>query len=510
MTGADRPLDPLAAFLAELAQQPEVPSFAASLERIARLTNDADASALLISDAIRQDVSLTGRILRIANSAMYRRQGVPVADVRQAVLLIGFERVKDFALGASVFDELRRRGSGLEELLASSLLSANHALHLALASDYARPEEAYLAGLFALLGETAMACWLPERHARVAQSLAQSAPDRAAAARGEFGFRFEDLGVALARRWNFPPQLVAALQPNDAVPPRTPVTGTVAHLPTLLRCASTLTEVIYRGPQAFDGDRLAAALQSWGPPLALDVGGALEVVSEARIDAGTTLRSLRFPADRLAQLQRGELAERVLEAISRGEGTRARRGVAVVEGQAGGAASGPPERALAALEQMRDLRASTAGDDATLTALVSAALEGLIGAGFDRAIFALANAQRSELRGRLVSPTTERDAIERFVIPLRSDVDFLGNMLRAGSDIFVPRVSSSALRTESPFRELRARRLVLLPLTAGDALLGALYADGTVPVTRFPEGVQGVCREIRNELNRFLGRQLRA
>ncbi|MBC7348287.1 MAG: HDOD domain-containing protein, partial [Clostridia bacterium] len=115
-----------------------------------RLTEDPDSTAADLNGVIGQDQALTAKILRLANSAYY---GFPrrIGTITEAVILLGFNTIRNLVLTASVSQVLQREapGYGLAkgELWRHALTSAMAARLLARKVRYRGAEEAFVAGL---------------------------------------------------------------------------------------------------------------------------------------------------------------------------------------------------------------------------------------------------------------------------------------------------------------------------------------------------------------------------
>ncbi|WP_421569810.1 HDOD domain-containing protein [Stenotrophomonas sp. PD6] len=64
------------------------------LPQLIQTVNDSDASARSMAAIIGQDAVLTGNLLRIANSPIYRLQAKPVDSLQRAVTLVGTEGIR--------------------------------------------------------------------------------------------------------------------------------------------------------------------------------------------------------------------------------------------------------------------------------------------------------------------------------------------------------------------------------------------------------------------------------
>lgn len=70
------------------------------LPQLTRAINDPSASAQSIAAILGQDPALAGNLLRIANSAMYRRQDAPIEHLERAVALLGTEGLRRTVMAA--------------------------------------------------------------------------------------------------------------------------------------------------------------------------------------------------------------------------------------------------------------------------------------------------------------------------------------------------------------------------------------------------------------------------
>lgn len=70
------------------------------LPQLTRAINDPSASAHTIAGILAQDPALAGNLLRIANSAFYRRHAEPVESLQRAVALLGTEGLRQIVLAA--------------------------------------------------------------------------------------------------------------------------------------------------------------------------------------------------------------------------------------------------------------------------------------------------------------------------------------------------------------------------------------------------------------------------
>ena len=90
------------------------PALEESRTRVLRVVGEVPAETGKIVEAIESDVALVSTVLRIANGISTPRRG-KISDIREAVEILGYERVEQLAQRAQTFDFFERR-EGLERL----------------------------------------------------------------------------------------------------------------------------------------------------------------------------------------------------------------------------------------------------------------------------------------------------------------------------------------------------------------------------------------------------------
>jgi len=118
------------------------------------LASQEGVAAPRLAKVIERDPSLAARLLKLANSAFFRT-GMPVGTLTQAIVKIGFDRVRMMALSLSLRDTFPMGKKGpmdYEKFWKLSLYRALIAKALALRLRSVHPEEAFDAGLLEEIG----------------------------------------------------------------------------------------------------------------------------------------------------------------------------------------------------------------------------------------------------------------------------------------------------------------------------------------------------------------------
>jgi len=152
---------------------PSLPAVAIKVLDLCRLE---DTSIATLAKTVQQDPALTGRILKVINSAFY---GLPnkIASISQAIGLLGIRKTKMVVLGFSVIQvrqTVTETDFDLRRYWAKAVCTAIAAKLLALHSSVHSPDEAFVAGLLQDIGVLALWQGLGQDYTRVLEKYRNS------------------------------------------------------------------------------------------------------------------------------------------------------------------------------------------------------------------------------------------------------------------------------------------------------------------------------------------------
>jgi len=198
-----------------LAAQGGLPSLGLALGRLVGLL-ESDREALHdLADLILSEVSLTERLLRLANTVQFRASSGTVTTITRAIMVLGFDRVRDAALSLILLEgllgspEAKRVQSEFERTWLASTLARE--LQSTQASGEA--EEAAIAAMFRRIGRLIVAAYAPETLAEIDRRSGGLEAGERGAARQVLGTSFEALSARVLRKWQLPERVIAAIQP---------------------------------------------------------------------------------------------------------------------------------------------------------------------------------------------------------------------------------------------------------------------------------------------------------
>jgi HD-like signal output (HDOD) protein len=87
----------LQACLAQITRLPDFPSFSENVAEVLTAALREDTSAQQLAKLVMRDYSLTLKVLRTANSALYNRSGKPLFSITHAMAMLGVDAVRNIA-----------------------------------------------------------------------------------------------------------------------------------------------------------------------------------------------------------------------------------------------------------------------------------------------------------------------------------------------------------------------------------------------------------------------------
>ncbi len=201
----------------------DLPTLPRTVLRITELVNDPKSSAEDIAGVITDDQVLTARLLKLVNSSFY---GFPqrISTVTGAIVLLGFDAIRNLLLTTSVFDLFagrnRKKKQEQEKFWDHSLGCAVGAKVIGNYLRHDKIEELFVSGLLHDIGKIVEMMFLPDEFAKVVAVINKENILMITAENKVLGYNHAEVGKLLAERWNLPVKLVQVVahhhQPNGA------------------------------------------------------------------------------------------------------------------------------------------------------------------------------------------------------------------------------------------------------------------------------------------------------
>lgn len=260
----------------ELKAANHLPSPSGTALEIIKLLQDEDANVRQLARLVQSDPALSARVLRFANSAALGARR-PIANIQDAVAMIGMKAVRNFALGLSLVGDNSQgpcRNFDYATFWAKSLLLAVTIAAVTARERTAMPEEVFSLGLLADIGRLALATAWPDEYS---ECLAEEDERRLLVLEHkQFAVDHDTLTLLLLDDWGMPTVFIDALKLSHS-------DGTVENS-RADRLSQQMVFARYLSRYCLADDRerslLLPELQLLGKNLNLDEGGLSVLVDE--------------------------------------------------------------------------------------------------------------------------------------------------------------------------------------------------------------------------------------
>jgi HD-like signal output (HDOD) protein len=218
---------------------------------LVRLAEEPRTDAKAIQQCLAQDPALVCKVLRVVNSSLYGLNR-PVADLNQAVSLLGIKPLKMLVLGFSLPDALFAGVAArqLQWYWTNTLTRAVMARLLAEQLWHRAPheaglgDEAFTAALLQDIGILVLLRELGQPYAKFLNGVIDEQCNLAALERDALGFDHGELSAALLGRWQLPQRLVAAIAIPKWRAKLARLESPEADLPQILHLAELLMQLV--------------------------------------------------------------------------------------------------------------------------------------------------------------------------------------------------------------------------------------------------------------------------
>jgi putative nucleotidyltransferase with HDIG domain len=201
--------------LKEIEHLPTLPQV---VTKVLAMTDSDKFNALDLSREM--DQSLSAKVLKMANSAYYGARAVrKVNNIHHAIVIIGFDAVKEIILTTSLFHTFRdsQEVKSLQPLWQHSLECALVAKRMAWVYRYDAMDEAYLVGLIHDIGKLVIQQYFPEQF-RLIKGKNDNGVEDLEAEKEILGMNHASIAGRLAEHWNFPEAIVESIaQHHDPI-----------------------------------------------------------------------------------------------------------------------------------------------------------------------------------------------------------------------------------------------------------------------------------------------------
>lgn len=499
----------------------DFPTLSASVSRVQALSDSETDSMQALSDEVLQDVALTQKLLRVVNTAHYRRAGTdPISTVSRAVALIGVGGVRNMALSLMLLDHMQDKVHAqqlkvefLRTVMAGTLASE-------LSHNSKEAENAYLGALFRNLGRLLVSFYLPDDAEQIRKlcepgSQGQPGMTEAQAAQKVLGVSLHSLADKVGQMWGLPDGLLACMAPTSADIPTRSMAARPERTWWLASMANAAADSMLNAEPVALGDVLGGLNASYAKALDLSPHALQDAASRARKRLTELTQALNMsvpaqsPADRL-------LDHYYVDAPNAGQAdgpSALELGLSAEDGALTADMPLPTQDTANVLTNGIQDITNTLLESFRLNDVLHMILETMLRAlNCRRVIFCLRDPKSASLLGRIGIGEGVDQVKSVFKIPLTlapgSTPDLFSVVCLKNADMLIADASAPTIVNRLPawFRDrVQAPTFLLLPLTMKrpgqpDIVLGMIYADkGTAGSLEINERELSLLRTLRNQ-----------
>lgn len=517
------------ALLKQLTEFEGLPAMAGSVSHVVRLASSEQDSIHRLASFLLDDVALTQKILRLANTVTYRSFGGPVSTISRAIVVVGFDTIKTSAVAMILADGMKdRKGQSVRNELTLALSASVIGREMGRRTHFRDPEEVAISALFKNIGRLLVAAYDHDLHSKIARLHETGGLSQRQASVEVLGSSFETIADGVLRAWGIPDSIIFALAPLHASvlrPPRTRaqwMQQVTTFSAALAGALPTMTDPGRDAPSK-------ALLSRFGAALELDAGTLATLVSAVVAETGILSTHAEHTFIEDGQAGSGNIAEEeqhgpqvptgdvpaavlipALAMIPAAAGDQdspptdvkpaiqsdpfadmVMHSPAPVESAEHFASGKPAQAKMMLMTGAQAMMQMMASRRCTINELATLALRTLHESmGFRYATVCLRDVKTGLYKSRTALGTASELLPPNFSFAVHGDKDIFHLAMKNDADLFISDATSPKIVDLLPawHREMlpETRSFMLLPLAVKGAPIGYFYADRDLPA---PEGI---------------------
>ena len=448
-----------------VSEKGDFPALSSAVREIVEAMHDEDHNASELTSAILSDFTLTQKVIRLANSAMYSAIGGEITTVTKAALVLGVDAIGHLALSVRFMDTLSNSvpdSSMARSEMAKSLLAGEIARKIASKANLKDVEEAVVCALLHHLGRLLVAFYFPEEWEKIAKITDGRFEAENAASEKVIGVSLDEIANEAAKRWHLPSKIAGSMKHHSGSMSAN-IPGSAEWLKLLAGFSAEAAAIAAEGKPGIE-----ALVDKYGEALLVPLDAISESVDSAVMDARENALLLDEKAP-----------------------------------------SGKPENASERLsEGIRNFRAALQ-EGLSFGNALNLALETLYSSmGFHRVVAILRDG--GTLKGRVGFGHGMPEILSGIVVPEIHAPDLFHLALSNNADLFIQDVRDPKISGKLPpwFGEslLDVQSFVLLPMSFNNHPIGALYGDWSHGIAYSVDKSElALMRSLRDHLMGVLG-----
>ncbi|MFA5243427.1 MAG: HDOD domain-containing protein [Sulfuricella sp.] len=495
--------------LRRMRHKSDFPALSESISTINRIASSESEGVTMLSNAILKDVALTSKLLKVVNAAYYTQYGGgTISTVSRAVVILGFDAVRNLALTLMLFDHLQNQehAAQLKDEFVRSLYGGIIAKGLAHKVGVRNAEEGFICALFHSLGKLLCMFYLMEEVEETNRVMQQKNMSEENASVSVLGMSYHEIGIGVARAWNFPDQISHSMRSLPADKIKKPA----SDMERLNILSAFSHEISRMATQEAGQDKIKELLritQRFGAPLD---------ISQKTIDAvaeNAAIEFAKFTSTLQLDLRQSAVARQLLKSSGQAERTTASGMTDAILGEGMSdeqthmielGSPGIHQNAQGILTQgIQDISNSLV-EGRSLNDIMRMIMETMYTSiGFSRVILCLKDARQNLMVARSGFGPDSSQIVREFKFSMAFAPDVFHVSLKNNVDIIIEDIDDPKIEARIPewYRKVvPAHTFVLFPVVLKNNPIALIYADkpkaGDI---KLPEQELNLLRVLRNQ-----------
>ena len=495
--------------LRRMRHKSDFPALSESISTINRIASSESEGVTMLSNAILKDVALTSKLLKVVNAAYYTQYGGgTISTVSRAVVILGFDAVRNLALTLMLFDHLQNQehAAQLKDEFVRSLYGGIIAKGLAHKVGVRNAEEGFICALFHSLGKLLCMFYLMEEVEETKRVMQQKNMSEENASVSVLGMSYHEIGIGVAKAWNFPDQISHSMRSLPADKIKKPA----SDMERLNILSAFSHEISRMATQEAGQDKIKELLritQRFGAPLD---------ISQKTIDAvaeNAAIEFAKFTSTLQLDLRQSAVAKQLLKSSGQPERTTASGMTDAILGEGMSdeqtrmielGSPGIHQNAQGILTQgIQDISNSLV-EGRSLNDIMRMIMETMYTSiGFSRVILCLKDARQNLMVARSGFGPDSSQIVREFKFSMAFAPDVFHVSLKNNVDIIIEDIDDPKIEARIPqwYRKaVPAHTFVLFPVVLKNNPIALIYADkpkaGDI---KLPEQELNLLRVLRNQ-----------
>jgi serine/threonine protein kinase len=473
--------------LRRMRSKSDFPALSNLITEINQIISSESDSASKLARVILQDFALTYKLLRMVNTVSYGQFGGNISTVSKAVVIMGFDTVRNIAMSLIMLEFMQNKALAhqFRDEVVAAFFSGMLAIQLAVGRNIRDAEELLICAMFQNLGRMLVTYYFFDERQEIARLIEQGQSEEHAAIK-VLGLTCNQIGIGVARSWNFPKRLLDGMERLPAGEPvKRPKNefGLVQVIVNMANdlCAIAMTTAHNEKSQALNRVRLRYQLALDISEHKLNAALATGLQELARRALTLDINTTQNPLVKRIQKWSGQAINTLPKGIAKQDVQNGVQGIeSALNAENQEERHVPPDPATILGSGIQDVT-NTLLEDFKLNDVLLMVLETIYrGFGFRRAIICIRDTKTNTMVARMGLGAGVDEVIPSFRFQITPGSDVFHHAIEKRADIVIGDRDEASIASKIPvwYRKLTdAQSFILLPIVIHNKTVGLFYAD---------------------------------